>query len=147
MVNTFLPYPNFKRSVGVLDWRRLGKQRAEAKQILKALRGDYDDTGAWINHPAVLMWEGFEGPLCIYGINACSEWVKRGYKDNTIGWFLDMAHEYETCIEPWWMGLEDFHRSHQSNLIRKDPAHYVELWPGVPPDLPYYWPKPEEQIL
>lgn len=140
---TFLPYPNFKRSVGVLDSRRLGKQRLETKQILQAIRGE---SVGYNNHPAVAMWQGFEGPLCIYGINACNEWISRGYKDNLIGFFLDSVHEYETCIVPWWVGMGIFHRSHQSNLMRKNPEHYLELWPGVPPDLPYYWPEPEEKI-
>lgn len=32
---TFLPYPDFEKSAKVLDWRRLGKQRPETKQILE----------------------------------------------------------------------------------------------------------------
>jgi hypothetical protein len=30
--------------------------------------------------------------------------------------------------------------THQSNLIRKDPAFYGPLFPGVPNNLPYVWP-------
>lgn len=37
MVNTFLPYSNIKKSLKSLDWKRLGKQRVEAKQILGML--------------------------------------------------------------------------------------------------------------
>jgi len=32
-MQTFLPYADFKESAQCLDYRRLGKQRVEAKQI------------------------------------------------------------------------------------------------------------------
>ena len=38
-MQTFLPYPDFTQSAKTLDYRRLGKQRVEAWQILNALRG------------------------------------------------------------------------------------------------------------
>jgi hypothetical protein len=42
---------------------------------------------------------------------------------------------------PAWLGREDFHRSHQSALLRKDPAHYRPIFGlDVPDDLPYVWP-------
>jgi hypothetical protein len=41
---------------------------------------------------------------------------------------------------PPWIGDDTFHRSHRSALVRKDPATYAPLFPGVPDDLPYVWP-------
>ena len=41
---------------------------------------------------------------------------------------------------PTWLGDEDFHRSHQSSLLRKDPDFYGPQFPGVPDDLEYVWP-------
>ena len=41
---------------------------------------------------------------------------------------------------PPWLGDADFHRSHRSALLRKDPAHYRPFFPDVPDDLPYVWP-------
>ena len=35
-MQTFLPYDNFEESASVLDWKRLGKQRVEAMQIVNA---------------------------------------------------------------------------------------------------------------
>ena len=35
-MQTFLPYPDFARSARCLDNRRLGKQRVESYQILRA---------------------------------------------------------------------------------------------------------------
>ena len=36
-MQTFLPYDNFKESLGVLDDKRLGKQRSETYHILNIL--------------------------------------------------------------------------------------------------------------
>jgi hypothetical protein len=41
---------------------------------------------------------------------------------------------------PPWLGDADFHVSHQSSLVRKNPAHYRPHFPDVPDDLPYVWP-------
>jgi hypothetical protein len=46
----------------------------------------------------------------------------------------------EQLALPPWIGDDDFHQAHQSNLIRKDPERYGALFPGVPADLPYRWP-------
>jgi hypothetical protein len=37
-MQTFLPYPDFKKSIKALDYRRLGKQRVEAYQIIRTLK-------------------------------------------------------------------------------------------------------------
>lgn len=137
MVNTFLPDESFKTSLASLDNRRLGKQRVETKQILRALRGE---TTGWRNHPAARMWNGCEGTLARYGIYACKIWIDRGFEDNLLAYFEEMENDYPVFHTPWWIGLDTFHISHRSNLIRKDPGRYGLFWPGVPPDLPYYWP-------
>ena len=55
-MQTFLPFPGFAESAMVLDSRRLGKQRVETFQILRALT--WPSCG-WKKHPAVRMWRGF----------------------------------------------------------------------------------------
>ncbi len=107
-MQTFLPYPNILQSLKVLDYKRLGKQRVEAKQILNAL--DYG--GGWANHPAVRMWRGYELALVDYYNTALSVWQGRGYKNN-------MPYIPNTIGSPLppWFGREDFHLSHQSNLL------------------------------
>jgi len=78
-MQTFLPYSDFEKSVQVLDYKRLGKQRVEAAQILDVLEGR--KTG-WRNHPAVKMWAGYTDALRAY-LRACIlEWQRRGYKNN-----------------------------------------------------------------
>jgi hypothetical protein len=121
----------------LLDYRRTGKQRVEAKQILRALRGE---TKGWVNHPATRMWKGYEGALIQYGITACRVWLMCGYKDTMLPYFREMSDEYPDISMPFWFGDEAFHESHRSNLIRKKPEYYRRFWPDTPDDLPYYWP-------
>lgn len=142
-MQTFLPYPDFVESAGVLDRQRLGKQRVEVVQILNVIHQIKPST-AWQNHPAVRMWRGYEVSLCEYGLIVCEEWIAQGRKDTCkekIEQHLDWATSGKFQMEkPPWFGDRDFHISHQSNLIRKDPEYYGPKFPGVPADLPYIWP-------
>jgi hypothetical protein len=148
-VQTFLPSPDFARSARALDAPRLGKQRVESLQIIRALtRPGY----GWANHPAVLMWKGFEEALGRYGLTCCQVWSELGHGDTcaaTIGADLRAAGISTIRFQdelaaagalPPWLGDEDFHRGHRSALVRKDPGHYRPQFPDVPDDLPYVWP-------
>ena len=64
-MQTFLPHESFKKSLKVLDWRRLGKQRVEAHQVLNVLLGRTETKG-WVNHPITRMWDGYEPALQLY---------------------------------------------------------------------------------
>jgi hypothetical protein len=136
-MQTFLPYDDFDESARVLDYRRLGKQRVETMQIMKALRGE---TKGWVNHPATKMWRGYEGALCEYGATMCHFWIALGYNDTTLPYFLHAGLEHTDITKPPWFGNEEFHISHRSNLLRKAPEHYRQFWPDVPDDIPYVWP-------
>ena len=129
-MQTFLPYSSFVASARVLDYRRLGKQRVESLQILNTLCHG----SRWGNHPAVLMWAGYESALTVYKNTMITEWVRRGYKNN-------MATEkVGFYVLPWWVGNKDFHLSHRSNLVRKLPEYYRKFWPDISNELPYVWP-------
>lgn len=138
-MQTFLPYPSAVRSAACLDRQRLGKQRVEALQILRTLQGS---SSGWAHHQAVKMWRGCEHALAIYGWAVCDEWLRRGYRDSCRWEFVAAMRgmDPEQVVAPSWIGDEAFHRSHQSNLVRKLPGHYGQLFPGVPDDLPYVWP-------
>jgi len=130
-MQTFLPISSLAGSAAILDYRRLGKQRVECMQLLKAIRTG----GGWSNHPAAKMWVGYEEALETYMYHCIAEWTKRGYK-NTM-----TATLHPDCELPPWFGDVAFHASHRSNLLRKDPAFYsVYNW-VEPDDLPYIWPK------
>ena len=134
-MQTFLPEPTFEASARCLDNMRLGKQRVEAKQIYTALT--HTDYG-WRHHPAVRMWEGYEGVLCRYGWVICMEWRGRGFRDSLMPFFWERK-ESDLAPMPTWYD-QDFIRSHRSNLLRKYPAWYSQFGWNVPNDLPYVWP-------
>jgi hypothetical protein len=133
-MQTFLPYPSFVLSAEVLDDRRLGKQRVEAMQILNALKRE---SGGWVNHPAVKMWRGHEEALQMYHDTMITVWIQRGFR-NTMKTFKDRWTSLPKM--PPWLGNEAFHRSHRSNLLRKDLVFYGSRFTDVGPDLPYVWP-------
>lgn len=149
-MQTFLPYPEFTASAEVLDQRRLGKQRVEALQVLRALvRPGY----GWRHHPAAAMWAGYEEALTRYGLDVCAVWCTLGHGDTCattlaadlaaatgIGGARTQPELAAAGDLPPWLGDEDFHRSHRSALLRKDPEHYGRFFAGVAADLPYVWP-------
>ncbi len=145
-MQTFMPYFSFGNIAACLDYKRLGKQRSECKQILRALGVQVGDVplpekpSGWMNHPAVRMWRGHELSLCEYAVYMCDEWIKRGYVDNTREQFIKAAENLPSCTDPAWIRDEQLRLSHRSNLIRKLPEHYGPMWPDVPNDLPYVWP-------
>ena len=143
-MQTFLPYSDFRTSAEVLDRPRLGKQRVETLQLLKArLMCQEGWTNVpWSRHPACKMWEGYEYQLLLYGMEICREWRNRGYRDSVEASLLAMAPRFPVLdpTKPHWLGDEAFHLSHQSNLLRKNPDYYGVLWAGISPDLPYVWP-------
>lgn len=130
-MQTFLPYPDFQKSVQCLDYKRLGKQRVEAKQILNTLNGT---SNGWKNHPAVRMWKGYEAALSLYMNTCIEEWIKRGYNNSM------KKIQIEDCILPDWIGNEEFHASHRSNLLRKDKTYYSQFGWSESDSLPYIWP-------
>lgn len=135
-MQTFLPYRSFAKSAQCLDRQRLGKQRVEVLQILRALT---DPEYGWQHHPAVLMWRGYKCALVAYGTAICVEWRRRGYQDTC----LEKIRAFgigKVFFLPEWLGLPEFHASHRSNLLRKNPEHYGKFDWTEPADLPYMWP-------
>lgn len=146
VMQTFLPVPDFAGSARALDRRRLGKQRVEALQVLRAL---VVPGYGWRHHPAAKMWTGYPEALTRYGLDVCAAWCATGGADTCAVKLVEQyaRDEVRTQAElaaagelPPWLGDDAVHRSHRSALVRKDPAHYRPLFPDVPPDLPYVWP-------
>src|SRR3954470_3909142 len=153
-MQTFLPVADFADSARLLDSPRLGKQRVETLQILRAI--ELPDYG-WANHPAVLMWRGRTPALVAYGLAMARVWQERGFADSTasqIGEFapgvvgVPQPELAAAGLLPSWLGDEELHRSHRSNLIAKDPDFYrprfAEMFGAEPDDLPYVWPGPDD---
>lgn len=136
---TLFPHIGFFKSVRPLDDARLSKQRQDALKILKGLMGDPEVP----YHLSQEAWGGFEYALGVYGMTACSEWQnKRHHRDN----LAFEIHKILECVPhdltmPPWMGDLNFHRSHRSYLIRKNPEHYATVWPNTPENMPIFWPQ------
>lgn len=128
-MQTFLPLGFHYGSLDVLDNKRLGKQRVEAKQIINALEGK---TKGWVNHPATRMWIGALPLLKQYHDWAIHVWVRRGFKNNMPLYYrplsdgsISRAPMYES---PEW-ALDDnvaysVFLSHRIVLYQKDPKQY-----------------------
>ena len=132
-MQTFLPYKSFKESLKSLDWRRLGKQRVEAYQILNVLL-ERTDTKGWVNHPITKMWKGYEDALKLYFNMCVKEWIGRGYNNNML-----LEDITEPIIFPHWLGNDLLHSSHRANLLRKDKEYYSKFMWVEDSTNPYCW--------
>jgi hypothetical protein len=149
-MQTFLPYPDFRQSAAALDTARLGKQRVEALQTLRAL---VIPGYGWQTHPAIRMWMGYVPALTMYGLAMVDEWTKRGHPDNTRANIMEFAPQaahpdYAAKIPlPPWLGDADFHLSHRSKLVHKEPKFYAPVFPDADPGMDYLWPEPRHEFL
>jgi len=119
-MQTFAPLDDLDLCArAMLYYRRLRKQRSEAKQVYLALTIPSYELR---HHPIVRSWEGHRGFLCLYGIAVCSEWRRRGYRDSLLPWFVEAAlglpvSEFEP--PPWW-GSEEVHGHYRVLLGHKE---------------------------
>ena len=131
-MQTFVPYTDFEQIAQCLDYRRLGKQRVEAYQLLQAIARN---TG-WSNHPAALMWKATPAALRQYMRVMIEEWIARGYNNTMI-----LPRKSTTFKYPDWWGDERVHSSHRAALLHKDPTHYSQFGWTEKPAKNYYWPR------
>jgi hypothetical protein len=107
---------------------------------------------------AAKMWRGYEEALTRYGLRMCEVWTSTGRADTCAATMLGdfekatgrvLARTEVSLLEagemPKWYGDQDFHRSHQSALLRKDHEYYAKWFPDVPDDLPYVWPMSDRE--
>ncbi len=139
MVNTFIPYSNVKKIAKVLDNKRLGKQRVEAKQILTIIEKIKSRKStaklAWRNHPAVLMWFNYTDALKYYYDTIVKEWINRGYVNNM------PLYNIQKVEMPWFVKNKHINHSHQASLMRKEPKHYTMFNPPKQfMEYSYIWP-------
>lgn len=150
-MQTFLPHADFAATAHVLDQRRLGKQRVE---VIQVLRGLTVPGYGWRHHPAVRMWMGYEEALVRYGLEICRRWCALGHNDTCAATLTSELLTAKGTDHPRsqpelaasgqlppWLGDPALHLSHRSALIRKDPEFYGPIFPDVPADLPYVWPR------
>jgi hypothetical protein len=152
-MQTFLPYPDFQTSAKILDNKRLGKQRVEAKQILEILLIKKEQE--WWSCPScgkIFYTEPErECPKCdYYEGHLCFLWnsVESGDKLPKIPWenhpAVRMWRGYEECLAlyGWIMCREWRQRGFVDNLQKFFESNFPidTLW-GLPSphiDTKYY---------
>lgn len=132
-----------------LDMKRLGKQRIEGYQILRAIN---DPNYGWQNHPAVKMWRPYPKELLNYTLLSCTIWRDRGYNDTVEARlheeFPDWSYSMDLSLPPFI--TDRLIETHRANLWLKAPSQYPAAWELFALDLPnlvccpgrcnYYWP-------
>lgn len=111
-MQVFLPFPDVAKSLQVLDKVRLWKQVLEAKQLLDCIDGRKD---GWKNHPCAKMYKRYPKFLIFYFNEGLRQWKGVGKTSYT---YLSSDLLEQTDI-PSWFGVNEFHLSHRSNLLRK----------------------------
>ena len=124
-MQTFLISLSFIDTAASLDYRRLGKQRVEAMQLISTI----ELNGSWRSHPAAKMWDGYVPLLAYYGSCMCDEWLMRGYNDNIKDFFLQRIES--NAKQPFW--YSDINHSvrlvtsHRARLYIKNPEYYTDF--------------------
>jgi len=133
-MQTFLPYKDYNQCAEILDNKRLNKQILESYQILKILSGK-SPSGAWRNHPAVLMWKNAERSLRIYTNTMIKEARLRGIRTDGNEANLDALEAVSGHLwgtdRPLWSTVSHVNRvniTHRANLYRKDPIYYFMFY-------------------
>jgi hypothetical protein len=130
-MQTFLPSANAVTSARLLDSKRLNKQILECYQILNVLSGK-SKGGGWRNHPAVLMWKGYERGLWQYVQAMIREAKLRGIRTENNEANLNTLKDL--CWDIWgdnppsfWNDKTKLMRvvtTHKASLFDKDPIFY-----------------------
>jgi len=105
-----------------LDTKRVLNQINEATVIYKALTGL---TQAWINHPAVKMWAGYEDALLEYRQDMMLEAILRGYEYQ---WQSLPFKPFADKIYPPWYDKEEVHVMYKGLLLFKNLEHYSKYY-------------------
>ncbi|MEM3589238.1 MAG: pyrimidine dimer DNA glycosylase/endonuclease V [Nitrososphaerota archaeon] len=135
-MQVFRPYIDWKRSAQVLDNKRLGKQRVEAKQvmivILRKMGLINDGKRGWLNHPVVLMYYNNGKPYfydLVNYFNACvEEWRHRNMESKIS--LADIEELIKKVKSAEGHPLTHKHEiEYRRVLILKNPEHYLKVFP------------------
>lgn len=153
MVNTFIVSSDIYESMETLDFKRLGKTRLEAKQIINVLENELN--GGWSKHPATLSFVGYIDALKAYYNICVQEWISRGYKNTMKLYDVDESRfsarffdketkEFSKKTKysyPKFVSFEPYLLAHKAALFRKDNEYYKDF--EVPEEYlerGYLWP-------
>lgn len=131
----FRPYIDWRLSAAALDDKRLGKQRVECKQVLKAILRKLelikDGKRGWLNHPIILMYYNNGRPYIkdVTGFyrSCVNEWKRRGFK-STIK-LEDVSELLKKVESVDGTPITHVHEvEYRRILLIKDPDHYIKVF-------------------
>jgi hypothetical protein len=142
-MQVFLPFADFTTSVQCLDNKRLGKQRVECYQIMRAIL--FEDSKGWRNHPATKMFKTSIGALQVYTQLCCGEWISRGFTDTVSEKISDLYYaetsgygtEYFNSVHKAFVQDHKFHQSHRLALLMKDFTFYKDKFQMFPQEIEF----------
>lgn len=149
-MQTWITDINFRKSAENLDVKRLGAQIYEGIHILSSLTGLNDKLvnpkRNVSNHPAALLWKGYEQDLMNYLKAHLDEWYYRKYNSfinlNNLKIIIREAQIYPMVYQfrTRWI-TDELIETHRSVLIQKKPEFYSQKWPNVPTNktMHYNW--------
>lgn len=127
---TWMPFADLFDSALVLDNERLKQQLDDNFTIYKAL------AYGRVNHPAIMLWYGYESAFDVY-MNAIDEECRKRGIDYPVE--RKQLGRAALVFPPWW-GDRRLHSSHRSKLIRGNYDYYSQLWPNESDSLELFWP-------
>lgn len=127
----------FIETAKVIDNKRTGKQRVEAKQLLNILL-DRNTSSAWKNHPVLKMWIPWSEALKLYYNCFVNEWISRGFRNNMLYEAInEEALEFQSI--PLFITNKHFVNRMKANLLSKDENFYNKYKWNVQAKTGYYW--------
>jgi hypothetical protein len=158
-MQVFLPSPDYYESLFLLDKKRLGKQRVEAKQLIDTILDRPMANGkprkGWYNHPAAVMYRQYIDSLIHYYNMSLAAFVLTGGVNKKLEHEPYVRDTYNHSL-PWWLGVKEIHASHRGRLKFKGKldvlSDRIKKFTGVRgpnkwlkenklPDLNYFTPK------
>ncbi|AAL64271.1 pyrimidine dimer DNA glycosylase/endonuclease V [Pyrobaculum aerophilum] len=128
----FRPYLDHRKSAAFLDDLRLGKQRVEAKLVIKVILRKMgvlrDGKRGWLNHPIVQMYFNGGRPyladLVAYFHAVVDEWKRRGFKNSVdLSDLISLLSKVEGEAGSPVTHIHEV--EYRRALLLKDPCHYL----------------------
>lgn len=155
MMQTYLPYEDFKETARVLEVHDLATSISTSISILDCIHETVDGNEVdMVNRlPIVRMWRGREVVLVQYGETLLEEWYGRPSderlaidfmaEEDALALHMEWATSGEYSMDrPRWTSDTNLHLAHRAELIRHDPPNYAHVWPDLNLDRAMFWPVP-----
>jgi hypothetical protein len=149
MVQVFLPYPDFEKSIRTLNKKHLTKQLVECIQLLSII---VHNKKGYANHPVTKMWRNYARSLHKYA-EICCRVIAEKYPTYNLKKMQDRLNSAEfggpvgdsVVEDPWFLGNLEFHDSHKSSLWHKnrEEYHIFEQYNYIKC---YAWPVPVKKV-